>query len=144
MAVDEVQRDDRPNAAPEQTKQPSPDVDAVKSNESSSNNDHMYGEFEEPKKMTFMELAKEPGSAIQIVAAALLAVAIALPVAFTVDPSTSTSSGRSLRDASTILNIPGRLWLRALTAVGKSRMPPGPDSPSLTVEPKSCPSLPRP
>lgn len=117
MAADEVQPDR--SAAPDQSKHITPDVDAVKSNESSSN-ENMYGGYEEPKKQTFWELAKEPGSAIQIVAAALLAVAIALPVAFHVEPDSSTSSGRSLLDASTILNIPGRLWLRALTAVGKS------------------------
>lgn len=111
MAADEVQPSNKD--ASEQSKQVSPDVDAVKSNESSSN-ENMYGGYEEPKKKTFWELAKEPGSAIQIVAAALVAVAIALPVAFEVD-----ADSKALADASTILNIPGRLWLRALTAVGK-------------------------
>lgn len=118
MAVDEVQRDDRAPIT-EQTKAPYNDIDAVKSNEASSNNDNTYDQYdqyganaEEPKKLTFWEMCKEPGSAIQIVACALLAVAIALPVAFEVE-----NSNQSLQDASTILNIPGRLWLRALTAV---------------------------
>lgn len=111
MAVDEVQRDERPTAT-EQDKQPTQDIDAVKSNESSSNEYDQYAAFEEPEKKTFWQLCKEPGSAIQIVAAALLAVAIALPVAFEADQSSS-----GLASASTILNIPGRLWLRALTAV---------------------------
>jgi len=111
MAVDEVQPDRAPT--PEQTKRVSPDVDAVKSSDSSSG-EHMYGDHGSTENKTFWQLAKEPGSAIQIIAAALLAVAIALPVAFEVDPE--GSSGRSLEDASTILNIPGRMWLRALTA----------------------------
>lgn len=115
MAVDEVQRDERPPALEGTNKQYNPEVDAVKSNDSSSNKENeydQYGSYEEPEKKTFWEICKEPGSAIQIVAAALVAVAIALPVAFEVDPESS-----ALEAASTILNIPGRLWLRALTAV---------------------------
>ena len=114
MAINEVQRDDR-GTDNEQAKQPPPDIGTVNTNESYSNNSNEYDQYaahEEPRKMTFWEMCKEPGSAIQIIAAALLAVAIALPVAFEVDPSNSR-----LQAASTILNIPGRLWLRALTAV---------------------------
>lgn len=53
---------------------------------------------------------KEPGSAIQIVLAAALALGIGLGV----------SSATDVPDAATtLLAIPGQLWLRALTCVGK-------------------------
>jgi hypothetical protein len=105
MAVDEVQ---------EHKGVTGPSIDQVKSSDTSSNNLASYEMGEEPKKMTFWETCKEPGSAIQIVGAALVAVAIALPISMTMDTTQS-----SIQDASTILNIPGRMWLRALTAVGE-------------------------
>lgn len=114
MAVDEVRRED-PTLTSSQGKEYYTDIDAVKSHESSSNDAPAYDQNiaqEEPKELTFWEHCKQPGSAIQIIACALLAVVIALPIAFTVDPSNS-----KLQSASTILNIPGRLWLRGLTAV---------------------------
>lgn len=55
---------------------------------------------------------KEPGSAIQIVIAAIIAIAIGMAVNATVDTVPPA--------ALAILGIPGRLWLRALTAVGES------------------------
>ena len=119
MAVDEVSRDVR-NPTPPPTEHHvkeefTPQIGPVKTNESSTNEDPAYDPYaghHEPKKLTFWETCKEPGSALQIIACALLAVAIALPIAFKVDPSNSR-----LQAASTILNIPGRLWLRGLTAV---------------------------
>ena len=113
MAVDEVQREDQTAPQP-QSKEYYTDIDAVKSHESAGNDAATYDSDvarEEPRKLTFWEHCKEPGSAIQIIACALLAVAIALPIAFTVDPSNA-----KLQAASTILNVPGRLWLRGLTA----------------------------
>lgn len=94
-------------------------IDQVKSVDSSSGDDKKSQEYDpyaayeqkEEKKMTFMDYVKEPGSAIQIIIAALIALAIGLPVAMTVDDVPDA--------ATTILNIPGRMWLRALTAVGK-------------------------
>jgi hypothetical protein len=107
MAVDEVH---------EHKGVTGPSIDQVKTSETSSNdNDRPSWEMgEEPKKMTFWQTVKEPGSVYQIIGAALLAVAIALPISMTMDTTQS-----SIQDASTILNIPGRMWLRALTAVGK-------------------------
>ena len=57
---------------------------------------------------------KTPGSALQIVVAALIAIAIGMAVNVTVDNVPQA--------AITILGIPGRLWLRALTAVGGSTL----------------------
>lgn len=53
----------------------------------------------------------EPGSAPQIIVAALLAIAIGMAVNVTVDEVPEA--------AVAILGIPGNLWLRALQAVGK-------------------------
>ena len=55
---------------------------------------------------------KTPGSAVQIIVAALLAIAIGLAVSTTVDDIPEA--------ASVILAIPGSLWLRALRATGES------------------------
>lgn len=54
----------------------------------------------------------EPGSAVQIIIAAAIAVAIGLGVK-TAHPDIPSA-------ATTILIIPGNLWLRSLKAVGKS------------------------
>ena len=54
---------------------------------------------------------KEPGSALQIIIAAALAIGIAVGV------SEATEVPQA---AITILLIPGNLWLRALTCVGES------------------------
>jgi UDP-N-acetylmuramyl pentapeptide synthase len=53
----------------------------------------------------------EPGSAVQIVGAALVAVAIGMAVNATVEEVPAA--------AVAIVGIPGRLWLRALQAVGE-------------------------
>lgn len=54
---------------------------------------------------------KRPGSAIQIIIAAVIAIAIGVGV---------SASVSSVPDAAVdILNIPGNLWLRALRCVGK-------------------------
>lgn len=56
---------------------------------------------------------KEPGSALQIILAALLAIAIGLIV---------TTQVEKVPDAArVIISIPGDLWLRSLKAVGKFR-----------------------
>jgi hypothetical protein len=54
---------------------------------------------------------KEPGHALQIITAAVLAIGIGVVVATQVDDIPE--------DAITILGIIGNLWLRALKAVGK-------------------------
>jgi hypothetical protein len=54
----------------------------------------------------------EPGSAVQIICAAALAIIIGMVVNVTVDEVPPA--------AIAILGIPGRLWLRALQAVGMS------------------------
>lgn len=54
----------------------------------------------------------EPGSAPQIVLAAAVAIGIGMAVNATVDDIPPA--------VTVILGIPGRLWLRALTAVGES------------------------
>ena len=53
---------------------------------------------------------KEPGHALQIVVAALLAIGIGMAVTNTVDDVPEA--------ASAIIAIPGTLWLRSLRAVG--------------------------
>lgn len=53
---------------------------------------------------------KTPGSALQIVLAAAVAIAIGMAVTATVDEIPEA--------APTILEIPGMLWLRALRATG--------------------------
>lgn len=57
-------------------------------------------------------VTKTPGSAIQIVIAAALAIAIGMAVTTTVDDIPEA--------AGVLIGIPGTLWLRALKAVGKS------------------------
>jgi hypothetical protein len=54
---------------------------------------------------------KQPGHALQIITAAVLAIAIGVVVATQVDEIPET--------AITLLGIIGNLWLRALKAVGK-------------------------
>lgn len=54
---------------------------------------------------------KTPGSALQIISAALLAIAIGLAVSTTVDDIPEA--------VPVILEIPGNLWLRALRATGE-------------------------
>jgi hypothetical protein len=54
---------------------------------------------------------KEPGSALQIVTAAVIAIVIGLSVGLTVDEVPEA--------AIVLLKIPGTLWLRALKAVGQ-------------------------
>jgi len=54
---------------------------------------------------------KTPGSAMQIITAALLAIAIGLAVSTTVSDIPEA--------VSVILEIPGSLWLRALRATGE-------------------------
>jgi len=54
----------------------------------------------------------EPGSAVQIICAAVVAIVIGMVVNVTVDEVPPA--------AIAILGIPGRLWLRALQAVGMS------------------------
>lgn len=70
------------------------------------------GETTEEVKRPWWNSIKEPGSALQIVVAAVIAIAIGLAVTGTVD---------DIPDAApTLIEIPGALWLRALKAVGKT------------------------
>lgn len=67
---------------------------------------------EEPVKQpwhrSFVALLKQPGSAVQIIGAAVLAIAIGLAVTATVDEVPEA--------APILLEIPGTLWIRALRA----------------------------
>lgn len=63
------------------------------------------------KKKKWWAVFLEPGSAPQIIVAALLAVAIGMAVNATTD--------KVPVEAIEIVGIPGRMWLRALTAVGE-------------------------
>ena len=58
---------------------------------------------------------KTPGSAVQIIVAALLAIAIGLAVSTTVTDIPEA--------VPIIMKIPGTLWLRALRATGESDQP---------------------
>lgn len=58
---------------------------------------------------------KEPGSALQIVIAAALAIAIGLIVTSTTDSIPAP--------VAPLIGIPGTLWLRSLKAVGKLLIP---------------------
>ena len=66
---------------------------------------------EMPEKKTLWQKFTTPGSVLQIIAAALLAIAIGLIV---------TTQVSDIPDAAVaLLAIPGQLWLRALRAVGQ-------------------------
>jgi hypothetical protein len=71
-----------------------------------SSNSASAQETKKPWYYVFLEM----GSAPQIILAALLALAIALPISLTVEVPPW---------AITICLIPGDLWLRALKAIGK-------------------------
>lgn len=60
----------------------------------------------------FWRPLKTPGSALQIVVAAVIAIAIGMAVTATVSDIPEA--------APVILEIPGQLWLRALRATGKT------------------------
>src|SRR4051812_12843638 len=60
---------------------------------------------------------KEPGHALQVIIAALLAIGIGMGV------SAGVGAENIPEAAPVILNIPGDLWLRALQCVGKSKTP---------------------
>jgi hypothetical protein len=74
-----------------------------------------YEEAEEARPRTWYgkgwKVLKTPGSALQIVVAAVIALTIGMAVNVTVDEVPNA--------AIVILGIPGRLWLRSLTAVGE-------------------------
>lgn len=70
-------------------------------------------EVGETNKKPWWNSVKKRGSALQIIIAALLALAIGLPVALTVE--------KVPKEVSPLLGIPGNLWLRALKTVGMSR-----------------------
>lgn len=63
------------------------------------------------KKKPWWSSIKEPGSALQIITAALLAIAIGMAITTQVDEVPEA--------ARVIISIPGDLWLRSLKAVGK-------------------------
>jgi hypothetical protein len=70
-----------------------------------------YSEEMPEERKNLWQKFKTPGSVLQIIAAALLAIAIGLIV---------TTQVESVPDAAVaLLAIPGQLWLRALRAVGK-------------------------
>lgn len=69
----------------------------------------------EPEKAWWHPI-KEPGSAAQIVIAAVVAIAIGLAVSSTVDVDTIP------RACPEILEIPGTTWLRALRATGEYKL----------------------
>lgn len=70
-----------------------------------------YAEEMPEERRNLWEKFKTPGSVLQIIAAALLAIAIGLIV---------TTRVESVPDAAVaLLAIPGQLWLRALRAVGQ-------------------------
>jgi hypothetical protein len=76
----------------------SPDIDALSTEE-------------HEEKKPWWHSIKEPGSALQIIIAAIFAIGIGLAVSTTVDEVPES--------ARVILSIPGDLWLRSLKAVGK-------------------------
>ena len=71
-----------------------------------------------------------PGSALQIVIAAVIAIAIGMAVTATVSDIPEA--------APVILEIPGQLWLRALRATGETFVPWWQTGRSLTIL-QSCP-----
>jgi len=96
-------------------------TDAVNSTERASSNstdqqqqqaqqEHLRQHAVEPKK-PWWNSVRVAGSATQIVIAAVLAIAIGIAVSYNVDKVPAA--------ASTLVGIPGRLWLRSLRAVGE-------------------------
>jgi hypothetical protein len=96
---------DSKQAVPEVTGPPSPTEAQVYRTEDS------FSATESEAKKPWWHSIKEPGSAAQIISAALVAIAIGMAVAATVDDVPDA--------AADIINIPGNLWLRALKCVGK-------------------------
>jgi hypothetical protein len=100
-----------------------PDVKSATAADPSSVDSHgtPVQEYPEPERekltigQTMVKELKTAGSALQIIIAALLAVAIGLIV--------STQADNVPVEATDLVNIPGDLWLRALKAVGMSTSP---------------------
>lgn len=93
----------------EKVDEPRPGVAPVESNNSRSiSSDSAAAPANKPDRKWWHSV-KEPGSALQIIIAALIAIGIGLAVSLNVDEVPKA--------AIDILNIPGRLWLRALKAV---------------------------
>ena len=97
-------------------------TDAVNSTERTSSNstdqqqqqtqqEHLHQQHSDEPKKPWWNSVRVAGSATQIVIAAVLAIAIGIAVSYNVD--------RVPAAASTLVGIPGRLWLRALRAVGE-------------------------
>jgi hypothetical protein len=95
-------------------------TEAVNSTERTSSNstDHQQAQQEHPHqqhsdepKKPWWNSVRVAGSATQIVIAAVLAIAIGIAVSYNVDKVPAA--------ASTLVGIPGRLWLRSLRAVGE-------------------------
>ena len=85
-------------------------IQPVKSGE--SQDDANPDDVKKSWKQRLWDTLKTPGSALQIVLAAIAAVAIGMAVTATVDDIPEA--------APAILEIPGSLWLRALRATGET------------------------
>lgn len=115
MAIEPVQQPDFRTGSTEDEKTHSPELKELSSNNQNVDSVDSYGNgstTETPAgKKKWWHSVKKRGSATQIVIAAILAIAIGLPVALAVE---------NVPDAvRPILGIPGNLWLRALKAIGE-------------------------
>lgn len=122
MAVEQINPDPlQPQGARDSDVKVEPEVTKIPLEREDSREPPSTGDGEVIKeKQTIGQKAwasfKTPGSALQIIAAAILAIAIGLAVSTTVS---------DIPDAApVILEIPGSLWLRALRATGKSEIHP--------------------
>ena len=104
--IDPVGSPVQPYPSPDMKGEGSDDFKQVQSSQSSPSE----GETAENVKRPWWYSIKEPGSATQIIVAAILAIGIGMAVVSTTDDVPQA--------AIDIIGIPGSLWIRALKCVG--------------------------
>lgn len=116
MAIEQVQPINSRSPSSEMEKTYSADIKVVSSENEDihrkSSQQDGYTPQTPAEEKKWWHSVKKKGSATQIVIAALLAIAIGLPVALTVE--------KVPEEVQPLLGIPGNLWLRALKAIGKT------------------------
>lgn len=118
MAVEQINPAEPRRSADMDVKGGADATDTKQLSREGSNEPSSTGEAPLVKRNWYQQLwdsLKTPGSAMQIITAALLAIAIGLAVSTTVSDIPEA--------VPVILEIPGSLWLRALRATGESEQP---------------------
>lgn len=118
MAVEQINPDprDSPGNVDVDTKGAADITSTTRLSREYSNDPSSTGDGEVVKRNWYQQTwdsLKTPGSAVQIITAAVIAIAIGIAVSTTVTDIPEA--------VPVILEIPGNLWLRALRATGKLR-----------------------